>query len=87
MLFTCPVCLDPEKKHGLKCQSCDKKVCRSCVSSMLKVCRLGCPCYRWKCPTCRAENFDIFTKCRNPDILQGLLRDFMRIAQEDIEDE
>ena len=86
MPFDCPVCLEV-KSTGNKCYTCSSKVCFKCLSKMLKVCRLGCPCYRWRCPSCRAKNCSVYIKQKNSDILLGIINDFQRIASEDLEDE
>ena len=82
----CAICLE-KKKGGLKCYQCKNIICFKCAGQIVKTCRLGCPCFRWRCPSCRTGNADIITNHRNPDLLLGILRDYMRIAQEDLEDE
>lgn len=86
MTFECAICLEI-KKSGLRCYECKRKVCMDCAGKILKVCRLGCPCVRWRCPTCRATNAEIVTRLKHPKLLMGVINDYMRIAQEDLEDD
>jgi hypothetical protein len=87
--FECSVCLsEGHTKQVYNCNTCKKELlCAKCVGILVEVCEHGCPCAKYRCPTCRQEVAFIVNNVTNPTLLQCINKRLRQHLSCDYDDE